>query len=422
MKKFVALLLVALMLSTAVFAEDMMVISPNPNAKTVSVRVEGVSTSLFDGTVAWTEGMTALSALEAALTGAGVEYVIKDSQYGGKYVSAVGADVEGAFGGYDGWMYYVDGQSPMFSIDAYALVGGEELLVAYADMSAVLPIISAERDAGGVVTVAVTADVTTYDEANNWAPVVTRQPMADVRLTVDGAEYVTDAGGKAVLSAESSAKEAVSVQVEKSAEGGAPLLVRLAADYTLDLAAVEAEKISFSDVAEGQWYTPYVLKMAEEGVVTGFEDGTFQPTGTVTRAQVAKVLYELSGGVPVNYLLTFSDVAEGEWYTEAVRWAASEKIVTGFEDGSFQPDANVTRQDLAVMLVRYQQAADIALSQDAEAPAFQDNDQIAAYAAEAVYVLQKAGVVNGTDGKFNPTATAGRGELCKMVSAFVITD
>ena len=129
MKKIVALLLVALMLSTAVFAEGIILIAPNPAAKTVSVRVEGVTENLYDGKIAWTEGMTALSALETVLTEAGVEYVIKDSQYGGKYVSAVGADVEGAFGGYDGWMYYVDSQSPMFSIDACALNGGEELLV-----------------------------------------------------------------------------------------------------------------------------------------------------------------------------------------------------------------------------------------------------------------------------------------------------
>ena len=422
MKKIVALLLVALMLSTAVFAEDIILIAPNPAAKTVSVRVEGVTENLYDGKIAWTEGMTALSALETVLAEAGVEYVIKDSQYGGKYVSAVGADVEGAFGGYDGWMYYVDGQSPMFSIDACALNGGEELLVAYADMSAVLPIITAQRDAKGIVTVQVTADVTTYDESNNWAPVVTRQPMADAKLTADGADYVTDAQGKAVLSAESSAKEAVAVQVEKAAEGGAPLLVRLPAGYTVDLSAVEAEKIAFSDVADDAWYAPYVVNMARQGVVEGFPDGTFQPVGKVTRAQVANVLYKLSGSVPVNYLLPFSDVAQDQWYAEAIRWAASEKIVTGFEDGTFRPDAYVTRQDLAVMLVRYQQAAEIRLSQEGEAPAFADNDQIASYAAEAVYVLQKAGVVNGTDGKFNPAATAGRGELCKMVSAFVISD
>lgn len=422
MKKLIALLLVALMLSTAVFAEDIILIAPNPNAvKTVSVRVEGVTGNLYDGSVAWAEGMTALSALETALTDAGVEYVIKDSQYGGKYVSAVDGDVEGTFGGYDGWMYYVDGQSPMFSIDACALQGGESLLVAFADMSAVLPILEASRDWKDQVTVTVTADVTTYDETNNWAPVVTRQPMADVKLTVDGAEYITDAQGKALLSAESAAKETVSVQVEKTTEAGAPILVRLAPGYVLDLASAP-KAMPFSDLEEGKWYTPYALEMYDLGVINGLPGGLFGPTGTVTRAQAAKVLFELGGGVPVNYLMTFTDVAETAWYAEAVRWCAAMGIAQG-SDGKFSPDAPVTRQDLAVMLMRYQtNVVKADLPATAEAPAFLDNEQIASYAAEAVYKLQKAGIVQGSEGKFSPTATATRGELCKMLSGLVVSD
>lgn len=405
MKKIAAFLLAALMLSTAVFAEDMMVIAPNPLAKTVRIRVEGIENNLFDGTVAWTEGMTVLSAMETALTGAGVEYVIKESPYGGKYVSAVGTDAEGAFGGYDGWMYYVDSQSPMFSIDAYVLNGGEEVLVAYADMSAVLPILSAERDAEGAVTVAVTADVTTYDEANNWAPVVTRQPMEGVTVTADGAVYITDAEGKALLSAESAAKEAITVQVEKIVEGSAPTLIRLAPGFRLAL-----------PMAEKPWYAPYLETLAQAGVTVG------QPDADVTRADVVTALFALSGGTPVNYILPFADVAQEAAYAEAVRWAASQKIVNGFGDGTFRPDANVTRQDLAVMLARWQQAAGIVLPTDSAAPAFADNDRIAPYAAEAVYALQKAGVVSGSDGKFNPTATANWAQMGKMLSAFVISD
>ena len=83
---------------------------------------------------------------------------------------------------------------------------------------------------------------------------------------------------------------------------------------------------------------------------------------------------------------------------------------------------NVTRQDLAVMLVRYQQAAQVVLPTGSEAPAFADNDKIAPYAAEAVYVLQKAGVVSGSAGKFSPAATANWAQMGKMLSVFVISD
>ena len=414
MKKKITALLLVLALAAA-----MCVTAAAGNS--VTVRVEGVDGNVVCAAVDIGDQSTVLEVLEKALTAAGVEYVVKDSAYGGKYVSAIGEDAESRFGGYDGWMYYVDGVSPMYTVDAYVLKGGEEVLLAYADMSALLPILTVSRDSAGIVTVTVTADVTTYDE--NWNASVSRDPVAGVTLTVDGVEYVTDETGSAVLSADASAKAQVTVQAEKKAESGVPQVIRLAPGYTLDLTVQEtpAQPV-FSDVAEGMWYTPYVLDMAGRGAVTGFPDGTFRPTGAVTRAQVVNVLYQLSGGVPVNFAMPFSDVAEGLWYTEAVRWAASQKIVTGFEDGSFRPDANVTRQDLAVMLVRYQQAAGIELSQEGAAPAFRDNEQIAAYAAEAIYVLQKAGVVNGADGKFNPTATASRGELCKMLSGLMVSE
>ena len=414
MKKKITALLLVLALAAA-----MCVTAAAGNS--VTVRVEGVDGNVVCTAVDIGEQSTVLEVLEKALTAAGVEYVVKDSAYGGKYVSAIGEDAESRFGGYDGWMYYVDGVSPMYTVDAYVLKGGEEVLLAYADMSALLPILTVSRDSAGIVTVTVTADVTTYDE--NWNASVSRDPVAGVTLTVDGVEYVTDETGSAVLSADASAKAQVTVQAEKKAESGVPQVIRLAPGYTLDLTAQEtpAQPV-FSDVAEGLWYTPYVLDMAGRGAVTGFPDGTFRPTGAVTRAQVVNVLYQLSGGVPVNFAMPFSDVAEGLWYTEAVRWAASEGIANG-ADVKFSPNAFVSRQDLAVMLVRYQQkVVGAALPETAEAPAFADNDKIASYAAEAVYLLQKAGSVTGSEGRFNPTATASRGELCKMLSGLVVSE
>ena len=190
MKKLIAFLLAAMLLSTACFAAggDLILLAPNPNAapKTVSLQVEGIEGSVYYGEVAWTEGATALSVLETALKDAKVEYVVKDSPYGGKYISSIGKDVEATYGGYDGWMYYVDGQSPMFSIDAYALQGGEQVLVAYGDMNLVLPIITAQKNYKGQVTVQVEADVTYYDES--WNANIVREPMIGTKVTVDGVD------------------------------------------------------------------------------------------------------------------------------------------------------------------------------------------------------------------------------------------
>ncbi len=413
MKKLIALLLCVLMLSgmCTAYAEEFFIIS----APTVHVRIEDCDKNLFNGSIDYTADMTALDAALEALKQTGLDVVTSVSPYGGMYISSIGDRKEGDFGGYEGWMYYVNGESPMYNIADCKLEPGQQLLVAYADMDVLLPILTAARDKAGVVTLTVSADVTTYDA--NWNATVTRQPVEGVTVTVDGEQTVTDASGKVVLSAESSAKESVTVQLQKKKADGLPQVLPLAPDFALDLTAVQYVRPSFVDVAQGLWYTDYVLDLAESGLMQGYPDGTFLPAGKVSRAMVAQVLYRMSGEVPVNYLMPFSDVAEGLWYTEAIRWAASVGVVEGRDDGTFGPNANVTRQDLAVMLARYvEKVAKTELPQDSEAPAFADNADIAPYAAEAVYLLQKAGIVGGTDGKFLPQDTADRAQLCKMIA------
>lgn len=408
--------LIAIVLSLALLAA--MTVSASAG-NTVTVRVEGMDGGLGTVNVDLGGDCSALWAIQQALDELNIAYAVAESPYGGSYITKAADLQEGAFGGYEGWLYYVDGVSPAVSMSLHTLTGGEDVVFIYTDFDVLVPIVEAQRDRKGIVTLSVTADVSTYDE--NWNVTVTRQPVADATFTVEGETYVTDAEGKAVLSAELSAKDAVSVQVSKKNAIGLPALLPLHPDYKLPLADVKAA-LPFSDLAEGQWYTEPVLQMADLGVVNGMPDGTFQPDGTVTRAQVANMLFKLSGGIPVNYAMTFSDVSEGLWYTEAVRWAASEGIVTGSE-GKFRPDDAVTRQDLAVMLVRYQdKVVKAALPEVAEAPAFADNADIAPYAAEAVYLLQKAGIVSGDNGKFLPAATATRGALCKMLAGLVVSD
>lgn len=407
MKKIAAFLLAALMLSTAVFAEDIMVIAPNPFAggKTVTVSIEGMDGNLFYGDIPLEGDNSVLTVAEAAFAAAGVEYETSVSPYGGSYITQAAGLREGAFGGYEGWLYYVDGISPPVSMSLHILQGGEHVVFIYTDFEVLVPIVETARDDKGV-SVKITADVTTYDE--NWNAVVTRQPVAGAQVTVDGTAYVTDEQGVVLLNEADSAKEQVSFAVEKKNALGLPALVPPAPDFKLELPA--------APVVEAPWYAPYLESLTRAGVTVG------QPDAALTRADVVTALFELSGGVPVNYVLPFDDVAQEAAYAEAVRWAASQKIVNGFGNGTFRPEANVTRQDLAVMLVRWQQAAGVVLPTENEAPAFADNDKIAPYAAEAVYMLQKAGVVSGSDGKFAPTATANWAQLGKMLSVFVISD
>lgn len=444
MKKIIALLLSVMMVAgmCAAFAEDadLVLISTNeaPAAApspSVTLRIEGAAETIFYGVVALEENDTVLTVLERTLTAAEIEYTVSDSAYGGKYLSALGGETEATFGGYDGWMYSVNGVSPYDTIDVYALTDGDSILLYYGDMGILLPLITVEHGEDGIVTLIAEADVTTYDE--QWNPTVTREPIAGAKLLVDENEYTTDENGKAVLSAEDSAKETVSFQIVKSSEAGLTEVIRFAPGYTLTLKADEApvetpeepetpaepeepNDVTFSDVTEG-WYYESVMNMVAYGAVNGYTDGTFRPMNNITRAEVAVILYRLAGSPEVEAEAVFSDVDASGWSGKAITWASQVGVVKG-ADGKFSPTANITRQDLAVMLSRFTaNVLEKTLPETAEAPAFEDNDAIAAYASEAVYQLQKAGVVNGTDGKFLPRDNASRAVACKMLSGLLDT-
>ena len=421
MKKLIALLLSLMMMAgmCSAFAEgDLVLISakdPLPvdaAVQEVTLRIEGAAKNLYYKTVALQENDTVLTLLERALTEAKLTYTVTDSPYGGKYLSELAGEKEAAFGGYDGWMYAVNGEMPMDTIDAHALKAGDSVLLYFGDMSILQPIVTVVRSEAAVA-LKVEADVTTYDE--QWNPTTTRQPIAQAKLTVDGADYTTDEAGQVTLSAETSAKDAVSFQIAKSTEAGLTQVVRFAPDYQLQLKA-EEKPLTFSDVTEDDWYYTAVMAMAEKKAVNGYSDGAFRPNNNISRAEVAVILYRLAGSPETETAASFFDVKAEDWCAKEVAWAAKEGIVNGKGDGKFDPNANITRQDLALMLSRFvEKILKKTLPAAAEAPAFADNAAIGAYASEAVYQLQKAGIVSGIDGRFLPLECASRAVTCQML-------
>lgn len=417
MKKVIALLLSLMMAaSLCVFAEGEAPAVAEPAQ--VTLRVEGVAANLYYGPVALDEGDSVLTVLCRGLDEKEVPYDVQDGDYG-KYLAAVGEDAAAKFGGWDGWVYYVNGVEGAVGIDAYNPVAGDSILVcytdAYGDPPTLMPTLTASRAKTGIVTLTAAAQVAVY--AEDWSVSYVTTPAAGAKLTVDGAEYITDEQGRVVLSAEDSAKEQIAVQIEHFAENGKPLVIRFAPDYVF---ALDVRAEPFTDVAEGVWYAPFVEKMAAAGLVNGYEDNSFKPMSTITRAEVAAILYRMAGAPAVEAKEIFSDVPATLWCAKAVTWCADNGIVLG-ADGKFMPSANVTRQDLAVMINRMnEKVLKIKLPADGEAPAFADNADIAAYASEAIYTLQKAGIVNGADGKFNPLGTATRAEACKMLSGLMV--
>ena len=172
----------------------------------------------------------------------------------------------------------------------------------------------------------------------------------------------------------------------------------------------------FTDVAESRWSYPYIREMYEVGVIDGMTPTTFEPAGNVTRAQFVKMLALLqSADVSAYASGPFTDVPGDAWYAHYVNWAAANAIVNGTSETTFDPNAAISRQDMAVMLYRYAQQYGIALPEQTAAP-FTDEGSVAAYALPAVQALHRAGVINGMpDGSFRPYDTATREQACAVL-------
>ena len=186
--------------------------------------------------------------------------------------------------------------------------------------------------------------------------------------------------------------------------------------YNTDRESVMPTEERFLDVAEDFWAAPYIWQLYELGAVNGVETHRFAPGAIVTRGAFVTILGRLSRVDTAAYAeVPFNDVQTQDWYGPYVAWAAEAGITLGFEDGSFRPGDNISREQLAVMLVRYMRC--FALQAPlTEREAFSDEGSISDWAVEAVDLLRDAGLMNGRgENRFEPRGTATRAEICAVV-------
>ena len=177
--------------------------------------------------------------------------------------------------------------------------------------------------------------------------------------------------------------------------------------------------LAFDDLDVTAWYHEYVDYAIENELMNGIGGRTFSPETPVTRAQVVTVLWRLENEPQVNYAMAFEDVMEGQWYTEAVRWAASIDVVDGYSDEEYGTNDYISRQDMATILYRYAsyKGYDVSAS---DALAYDDADRIADYALAAMRWACGAGVFEGNgDGTVNPTGNTRRCEYAAIMTRFI---
>ena len=176
-----------------------------------------------------------------------------------------------------------------------------------------------------------------------------------------------------------------------------------------EVVVVPKEDTTFTDI-ENHWAKDVITKFVKTEIITGYPDGTFKPNNTVTRAEFSVLIYKMLSLSPV-FENQFGDVNEGDWFYKYINAVGSKGIVTGY-DGIFNPNAPVSRQDMAVMVYRMLEIGDSAdYSYN-----FKDHANISDYAVDAVYSLENMGVINGSDGRFEPKNNATRAEAVKILS------
>lgn len=175
--------------------------------------------------------------------------------------------------------------------------------------------------------------------------------------------------------------------------------------------------LPFTDVKADDWFYSSVKKAFDKGLMKGTGESTFAPTAKTTRAMVATILYRLAGENKTDVANLFNDVAADTWYTDAVAWAAEQGIIKGYNDTTFGPENNVTREQLVVMLYRY---ANATVKEGRDLSAFHDAADVSEWAVEAMTWAVDKGIILGRgNGQLDPTGLASRAEVCTVLVRFL---
>ena len=228
----------------------------------------------------------------------------------------------------------------------------------------------------------------------------------------EGTLTVTDANGKTVaLTDLGSGKYTFKMPSAKVSMG-----FKTTADQPCD-GGRDCPSAPFTDVDTAKWYHLSVDYVLTHKMMNGVSSRAFAPNANLTRGMLVQILYNLEGK-PKGTAANFSDVQADAWYAEAVGWAASNKVVTGYADGTFRPNAAVTREQAAAILYRYAKSKgiDVSVGENTNILSYVDVQQASEYAIPALQWAVGAGVLNGKNGgRLAPTGTATRAEIAAIM-------
>lgn len=274
------------------------------------------------------------------------------------------------------------------------------------------------------------------------------EAVYDVYLTSNNQRITDFGGGKASVEVTHKAKDgqkpagftvwyaALDGSLEKNATTATKDAVRFVATHFSNYVVAYDEKdagsaaacdrgescpmTAFGDLDKSLWYHDGVHWALENGVMKGVGNNLFNPNGTTSRAMIVTMLHRMEGEPKSDYAMTFKDVEDGKWYTEAIRWAAENGIVEGYTKEKFGPTDDLTREQLATILYRYAKLKGQGFTGMWAFPLnFDDASDVSGWANEAMCWMTMNGVIQGTgDNKLSPKGNATRAQVATMLMRY----
>lgn len=186
---------------------------------------------------------------------------------------------------------------------------------------------------------------------------------------------------------------------------------------TATFSVVVKDTMHFDDVDEDAWYYDYVATVYYNDIMKGLTDTKFGTNSVLSRSQFATILYRLVGEPEVEFEDYFDDVAPGQWYSDAIIWAVEEGVVTGYADGRFGINDSLTREQLVVMLYRFEGEPDA----NYDYSSFKDAGKVSSYATDAISWAVEKGLLTGKDGgtRLDPQGKTTRAEAAAIIVRFL---
>ena len=276
---------------------------------------------------------------------------------------------------------------------------------------------SSQPVSGDNTLASVTADGHAATKSGNdytvYVPEGTDMSKAKLSLrTTDSGASITSVDGKTYTDGmEVDLSEGKTVTVVVTAANGA------SATYTVKSEVGTAPTPwtnPYTDVKEGDWFYDAVKYVNQNGLMEGTSATKFSPRSDLTRGMFAQILYNAAGKPSVTWTNKFSDVKEGDWYASAIIWAADQGVLAGYGNGTARPKSSITREDLVSLLWRYEGSP----APTSTTLNFSDASKVSSYAKDAMLWAVENDIVTGTSGKLNPQGNAMRSEAAQMLMKY----